>query len=202
MERLLFFLLITVLSLTCKASDLKTDFNPKAISFNDQAVKQIGARNFDSALVLINKSLSVDSSNAYVYSNKVAIYFGMKDFKNALITAKKGLQVDPDDAELYVTAGAICEILADSTMAFDYYKKGIKSYDKRISNPNPYDPIGLSKSRFNRACLLLYCGKKKEGNLELKKLKADKHDIEDFDEFLKVDRQEYLKCLAIKKNAP
>jgi len=198
----MFFLLITVLSSNCKANDLKRNSNPIAISYNDQAVRQIGSRNFNSALMLINKSLSVDSSDVITYSNKVAIYLGLKDFKNALITADKGLYVDSDYAELYVTAGAICEILADSTRAFDYYRKGIKSYAKRISNPNPYDPIELSKSRFNRACLLLYCGRKAEGNLELKKLKADNHDIEEFDEFLKVDRQEYLKCLGIKKNAP
>jgi tetratricopeptide (TPR) repeat protein len=202
MARILFLLLITVLSSIYKATDLMSNFNQIAISYNDQAVRQIGARNLDSALVLINRSLSVDSNSEVAYSNKVTIYFLMKDFKNALITAEKGLLLDPDDAELYVTAGAICEILTDSTMAFDYYRKGIKTYDKRISHPNPNDPIGLSKNRFNRACLLLYCGKEKEGKLELKKLKADKHNIEDFDEFLKVDRQEYLKCIGIKKNAP
>lgn len=202
MERILFFLLITVLSSTCKANDFNTDFNPIAVSYNEQAMMQIRARNFDSALVLINRSLSVDSSKAFVYSNKVAIYLGLKDYKNALITADKGLHVDPDYAELYVTAGSICEILADTKMAFDYYKEGIKSFTRRISNPNPNDPIELSKSRFNRACLLLYCGKEAEGKLELKKLKADNHDIEEFDELLKVDRQEYLKCLGIKKNAP
>ena len=73
MKRLLFLMLIAILISSCKSGDKKTEINPLAISYNNRAVKHLEAQNYDSALVLVNKALSVDSSYTVGYINKVAI---------------------------------------------------------------------------------------------------------------------------------
>ena len=112
MERLLCVMLMTVMMFSCKSVDKKPDIDPLAISYNDQAVKQIQAGHLDSALVLIDKALSIDSCYIIGLANKVGIYMGSYDYKNALIIADKALQIDPNYAEGYAGAGAICEILS------------------------------------------------------------------------------------------
>jgi len=192
MKRLLYLMLIIVLMFSCKAVDKKV-IDPLAISYNNQAAKQLQADNYDSALVLINKALSVDSNYIVGYANKVSIYCELKDYKNALIVADKALQIDPNYAEGYMGAGTICDMMGDSTRAFDYYKKGIDCYDRRISNPK--DQKQLTYSRLNRACLLRYSGKEMEGKRELEKLKAENLGIQLINDFIKMDRKAYLNTI-------
>jgi len=196
MKHLLFLTLITVLMFSCKPVDKKAKINPLAISYNNQAFKQLQTKNYDSALVLINKALSVDSSYIVGYISKVAIYLELKDYKNALIVEDKALQIDSNYAEGYLAAGSICEKVGDSIRAFDYYKKGIDCYDRRISNP--IDQKQLINSRLNRACLLRFSGKEMEGKSELEKLKVEKQDTQLIDGFLKMDRKTYLSNLQNK----
>lgn len=96
----------------------------------------------------------------------------------------------------YAGAAYICEVLGDTIQAFDYYRKGIACYERRISNPKDKDQ--LFNSRFNRACLHRYLGKDQEGKMELEKLKSEKQAQPLIDEFLKMDRQAYLKTLPKK----
>lgn len=186
-------MLIFVISMSCKSVDKKTEIDQLAISFNDQAVKQMQAQNLDSALVMIDKALSVDSCYVVGLANKVGIYIGLRDYKNALIVADKTLQVDPNYAEGYAGAGLLCEILGDTIKAFDYYKRGIDCYERRILHPK--DEKQLTNCRLNRACLLRFCGKEIEGREELEKLKAEKQDIPLIDGLLKMDRHAYLKTI-------
>jgi len=186
-------MLITLLLFSCKALDKKADIDPLAISYNNRAAKHLQAENYDSALVLINKALDVDSNYIVGYANKISIYMKLKDYKNALIISDKALKIDPDYAEGYLEAGTICDIMGDSTRAFDYYKKGIVYYDKRISNPK--DQKKLINSRLNRACLLRYSGKEMEGKRELEKLKAENLGIQLIDDFIKMDRKAYLSTI-------
>ena len=196
MKRLLFLTLISVLIFSCKFGDKKADINPLAISYNNRAVKHLQAQNYDSAMVLINKALSVDSSYTVGYMNKVAIYIELKDYKNALIFEDKLLQMDPDYVEGYTVAGLICEMLGDSTKAFDFYKKGIDCYDKMISNPK--DEKQRINSRLNRAILLRFSGQEIEGKKELEKLKAENQLPQLIDGFLTMDRKTYLSNLKNK----
>ncbi len=197
MKRLLLLLMIIIPTVNCVGYNIYYSKNPKVKKYNEQALNQSAVRNYDGALVLIDRAISLDSKDVCSYYNKVSILWGMKDYKNALITAKKGLLVDPEFVELSVTAGALCEIMADSASAFDYYRKAIKGYEKRIAKPG-YSRE-LSESQFFRACLLRYCGREAEGNRALEKLKEEGFKDNDFIGLLKVDRQEYLKSLGIKK---
>lgn len=193
MKQKLFLTLITVLMFSCKPVDKKADIDSLAMSYNNQAVKQLQIENYDSALVLINKALSVDSTYITGYTSKFAIYCGMKDYKNAMIVIDKTLQIDPNYAEGYMGAGSICDIMGDSVKAFQYYQKGIVSYDKKIANPK--DQMQLTNSRLNRAILLRYCGKELEGKRELEKLKTENLGIKLIDDFLKMDRKAFLTTL-------
>jgi len=193
MKRLFCLTLISATMLSIYAQDRKVDINPLAIEYNDLATKQILVQNYDSALVLINKALSLDGNYTIGYSNKVGIYVGLKDFKKALIAADKLIEIDPHYADGYGMAGGICDVMGDTKMAFDYYKRGISCYDEKILKTN--DPKQLITNRAYRACLLRLIGKEDEGKKELEKLKAENPDNFAFDQLLKLDRQTYLKSL-------
>jgi len=201
MKRLLLAWLIIIPTVIYAANMPRISANPKVKEYNAQACKQLTAGNMDGALVSINKAIRLDSMDVISYHNKVTILMGLKAYKKALMTAKKGIQVDPDYVELLVLAGGLCELLADSASAFDYYKKAIVGFEKRISKPAYARQ--KSESQFNRACLLLYCGREAEGNQALKNLKAEgySHPEDEFSGLLLVDRQAYLKKLGIKVSA-
>jgi len=179
--------------LSIYAQDRKVDINPLAIEYNDLATKRMLVKNYDSALVLINKALSFDDKYTLGYSNKVRIYIGLKDFKKALIAADKLIEIDPHFADGYGLAGVICDIMGNTKMAFKYHKRGISCYDEKILKTD--DPKQQIINRANRACLLRIIGNEIEGKKELEKLKAENPDIPEIDCLLNLDRQTYLKDL-------
>ena len=94
-------------------------------------------------------------------------------------------------------------IRLDSMDVISYHNKVtiLMGFEKRISIPAYARQ--KSESQFNRACLLLYCGREAEGNQALKNLKAEgySHPEDEFSGLLLVDRQAYLKKLGIKVSA-
>lgn len=193
MKKFSCLIFISTIMLSIYAQDRLVDINPLAIDYNDLAIKQIHVQNYDSALVLINKALSLDGNYTLGYSNKIGIYIGMKDYKKALIVADELMKIDPQYVTCYVQAGAICDIMGDSIMAIDYYKKGISCYDEKILKAD--DPKQLLMNRVNRACLLRFVGKEDEGKKELEKLKTDNPDNYAIGPLLKLDRKTYLRSM-------
>jgi len=79
----------------------------------------------------------------------------------------------------------------DTIKAKSYYEKSIEIYDQRISNPDKKQD--LESNRLNRAFSLILIGKEKEGKEEFKNLKSENPDNIIIDEFLKINKQDYIR---------
>ena len=83
------------------------------------------------------------------------------------------------------------DFLGDTIKAKSFYKKSIEIFDQRISNPDKKKD--LESNRLNRAFSLILVGKEKEGKEELKKLKSENPDNIMINEFLKMNKQDYIR---------
>jgi tetratricopeptide (TPR) repeat protein len=185
-------ILITILQ-SCKGQDKKPDYNPKAIEFNDKAVQLMQRMEYDSALFLFNKAIEIDKNYYLPYSNMTGIYLSRKQFDKALLASDKVVEIKPDLAEGWTFAGMLYDRQGDSLTAKKYYNKSIEIYDNRINNPEKKND--LTVNRLNRAVSLILLGQEVEGKNELRKLKTENPDDLMIDEFLKMNKQDYIRQL-------
>ncbi|MGI6047386.1 MAG: hypothetical protein ACOYEG_05180, partial [Petrimonas sp.] len=78
-----------------------------------------------------------------------------------------------------------------------YYNKSIEIFDTRINNPEKKKD--LTANRLNRAISLILVGQEVEGKNELEKLKTENPDDLKIDEFLKINKQDYIRQLIDNK---
>ncbi|MEO6869905.1 MAG: hypothetical protein ABI168_09690, partial [Ginsengibacter sp.] len=176
---------------TCNCQEKKTSYNPKAIEFNNKAMEFIKTEKFDSSLIYLDKAIKIDSTYYIAYGNKCIVYCTLKDFKNALVVTEKEIKAKPDLAEGWTFAGMLNDKLGDTLNALKYYKKSIEIFDERISNPDKQ--TYLKANKLNRAIALILIGQNDKGRDELRKLKQIYPSDEFIDDFLKLNKQEYLK---------
>ena len=183
---------ITILQ-SCKGKDKKPDYNPKAIEFNNKAVQLMQRMEYDSALILFNKAMALDKNYYLPYSNMTGIFLRKKQFDKALQASDKVIEIKPDLAEGWTFAGMLYDRQGDSLTAIKYYKKSIEIFDDRIKNPEK--KRDLTTNRLNRAVSMILLGQEKEGKDELRKLKGENPDDLMIDEFLKMNKHNYIKQL-------
>jgi len=190
MTRLLILNLILILLTSCSGKDKKEVYNPKAIELNNKAVLQMQKSNNDSALMLFDKAIEIDKTYYLPHVNKVGIYVGKKEFEKALAEIEIAITEKPDYAEGWAFAGMLHYGLGDTLEAKTYYKKSVEIFDKKILNPEEKEHI--IANRMNRAVSLILLGQDKDGQDELKKLKAENPDNKVLDEFLNRNGQDFI----------
>ena len=176
---------------SCNGQDKKPDYNPKAIEFNNKAVQLMQRMEYDSALILFNKAIEIDKNYYLPYSNMTGIFLSKKQFDKALKASDKVVEIKPDLAEGWTFAGMLYDRQGDSLTAKKYYKRSIEIYDERIKNSEKKDQI--TANRLNRAFSLILLGQEKEGKDEMRKLKSENPDDLMIDEFLKLNKEDYLR---------
>jgi len=188
-------LITTFLTLTiffsCTSQTEKTDYDPKAIELNNKAGEYYQIGEYDSALYYFDKAIELDENYYLPHSNKVNIYLSRKDYKKALNESELVLKKNPDLAEGWTFTGMLYDFSGDTIKAKSYYEKSIEIYDQRISNPDKKQD--LESNRLNRAFSLILIGKEKEGKEEFKNLKSENPDNIIIDEFLKINKQDYIR---------
>jgi len=191
MRQIIIAFFIFIILPSCKSQTEKTDYNPQAIELNNKAVEYYQIGEYDSALYYYDKAIELDRNYYLPHSNKVNIYLSRKDFKNALNESELVIEKKPDLAEGWTFTGILYDFLGDTIKAKSYYKKSIEIYDHRISNPDKKQ--NLESNRLNRAFSLILIGKEEEGKEEFKKLKSENPDNIMIDEFLKINKQDYIR---------
>ncbi|OPZ32262.1 MAG: Tetratricopeptide repeat protein [Bacteroidetes bacterium ADurb.BinA174] len=187
---------ITILQ-SCKGQSEKPNYNPKAIEFNNKAVQLMQQMEYDSALILFYKAIEIDKNYYLPYSNMAEIYLIRKQFDKALQASDKVVEIKPDLAEGWTFAGMLYDRQGDTLTAKKYYNKSIEIFDTRINNPEKKKD--LTANRLNRAISLILLGQEAEGKDELEKLKTENPDDLKIDEFLKINKQDYIRQLIDNK---
>jgi len=171
MKNLLAVLMFIAL-VSCESNkDQNSEYNPKAIELNNKAIKL--SQNFkeDSALMLYDQAIAMDSSYFLPHFNKVGIYLKNKEYEKALFESEMVVKKKPDSAEGWFLAGLLNEHLGNKEKAMSYYEKSIGLYSGRIKNAEIEGEINDGK--LNRALS--------------KKFLGDNSYIEDFEELGKIE---------------
>lgn len=189
------FTLSAILLLIISCSEQKKHasqgpYDPKAVELNNRAVKLINQYKNDSALILLDKAIAIDESYYVPHSNKVTVYVSQADYKNALRESELAIEKRPDLAEGWTMAGLLNEKLGDSIKANQYYQKSIDLFEARINDPQKKDQIMANK--LSKALSLILHGKEQEGKDELTRLKKENPDNFMIDQFLKINRKEFI----------
>lgn len=190
MTRLIIFSLIWILFASCSGKEKKEVYNPKAIELNNKAIGLMKRFRNDSALVVFDQAIDMDKTYYLPHSNKAVIFVSKKEYDKALMESEKVIQLKPDLAEGWTYAGMLNEKQGNIETAMKYYKKSIELFDERISNPEKKDRIMANK--LSRAFSFILLGQEEKGKEEMRKLKAEKPDELIIDEFLKVNKQDYM----------
>jgi tetratricopeptide (TPR) repeat protein len=124
------------------------------------------------------------------HSNKVTVYVSQADYKKALHESELAIEKRPDLAEGWTMAGLLNEKLGDTIKASQYYQKSIDLFEARINDPQKKDQIMANK--LSKALSMILIGKEQEGKDELNKLKKENPDNFMIDQFLKINRKEFI----------
>lgn len=190
MKRLIFLSLMGIFIWSCSQPGKKDVYNPQSIELNNKAVKLLQNKSLDSALVLFDQAIALDSTYYLAHSNKVGIFMVKKEPEKALAEIETAIRLKPDLAEGWVSAGMFHEGMGDSLTAQAYFKKSVELFDQRILNPEKAEQVFGNK--VNRAVSLILLGKEMEGKEELSKLKAENPDNSFIDELLKRNKQDFI----------
>lgn len=188
-----FFIFIAMVAIVACSNPSKiSDSRTAAMELNNQAAAMIARFQYDSALVLLNIAIDVDSGYYTPHTNKITVYLAKGQYHKALAESEIVVGMVPEKAEIWPVAGMLNELQGDTVKALNYYERGIALYDKLIADPKLEGQVSVN--RLNRAVLLILARKESEGRGELLKLKTDKDkSVNDVAEaFLKLSRQEIM----------
>jgi len=185
--------MLAVLIISCSEQKKKSSFDPydpKAIELNNKAVRLMHQNKNDSAILVFDQAIEADKTYYMPHSNKVTIYVGQREYQKALQESELSIEKRPDLAEGWTMTGMLHEKLGDSITAAKYYQKSIDLFDERISDPKMKEKI--VPNEMSKALSLILLGKEKEGKDILTKLKEDNPKNLVIEEFLKINRKEFI----------
>lgn len=190
MKQLIFLSLMGIFIWSCSQPGKKDIYNPQAIELNNKAVKLLQNGNYDSALVLFDQAIALDSTYYVAHTNKVGIFMVKKEPRKALAEIETAIKLKPDAAGGWELAGMFHDGMGDSIAAQSCYKKSIELIDQQISkSENAKQTFAF---RENRSVLLILLGQEMEGKEELHRLKIENPDNPVIDELLKRSKQDFI----------
>jgi tetratricopeptide (TPR) repeat protein len=193
MQFLALFLFITFSA--CGQQTKNYSVNPKAKQLNDSAVFiAVHSNNYDSAITLLDKAISIDSNFTSAYANKTFFQLQLNQFDTALLTSKKLLGIKPNVPEYIVMTGMICEKLSDTISSREYFTQAAIIYD------NILDTMSKTNKNYdgylmNKAVNLIFLEQQQKGNDILKQVYNDKRneaDKELISMFINKSKQEII----------
>ncbi len=192
MNRLFAFtLLIISIFCGCSAPKKEEKFNPDAIDLNNQAFQLMLKDKYDSALLLLDQAIRLDSHYHLPHSNKASIFIRQKQWEKALEESEMIIEKNPESPTAWTFAGMMHENLGDTLKAKEHYRKSIELFDAAIDNAS--DKEQLKSHRLNRAFSLVLFGKEKEGKVAFEELKAEYPNDRIVEEISKMDKEEFFK---------
>lgn len=185
-----------ILIYSCSNNQHEISFKPEAIELEYEAANLFSQGENDSALLLLDKALQVDSSYYPAYGLKATIYIEENLLDSAIIQLENQIIFKPDFAEAWTLAGILYDRQDDTLKAKEYYEISIMLYDQRIENYKKTDKKDFLRSnRLNRAFNLILAGQELKGrkeSLQLKQEEPNNYDTVIINGLLTKTRQETL----------
>lgn len=157
MKYLIYFI-VSILALAGCKSNVKEhqEYNPEAVELNNRAIELSLSSKKDSALILYDQAIALDSTYYLPHSNKIGIYVSKKEYEKAISEIEMVLKLKPDLAEGWFFAGLLYEHQRNDEKAFAYYTKSIQVFTERINDPSKSAEIVANK--LNRALSKKFIG--------------------------------------------
>ena len=173
--KLISCVLVFIISLfSCKGEANKSCQNTEVIAFNNEAMKYMRKKDFDKALDLFEKSLSIDDNCSSTYSYMMNIYLLKKQFNKAMVVSEKITELKPDHAESWSLSGMLHHAFGDSLVAQKYYNKGVDIYNTKIKNAKNENISDSYKLQRHQLLVLLDRGMEDEEEIKDIYRKLDK----------------------------
>jgi tetratricopeptide (TPR) repeat protein len=167
MRYLIFSILFLSIISCIKAQD---NFNLTSIKLNNLAIEKMKVEDYDTALVLFDEAIAIDSTYFIAYNNKVNCLVAMKDFSEAIKTQRLSLEIKPDLAEGYFFLGMLLDSFGDSVQATNCYYESIELFKYRILKGE-----SLGSNKLNLATAYLFVGQTEKADSIFKKLKENEN---------------------------
>ncbi|WP_026898340.1 tetratricopeptide repeat protein [Daejeonella oryzae] len=195
----LFILSISVSLISCNSADqpnsslndsLQKDSNMKAIQLNDSALLLVSrdSSNLDSALLLTQKALQLDSGNIIVQTNRLSWLVKDKKYAEALREIEILDNLEPANSETIFLHGLLAEKLNKKELAQAKYKQAFLLNDKEFKGKDSDDK--LFQTLRQKWAMTLYFLNEIEGKKEFKKMNSEYPDNKTAADFLSKERAE------------
>ena len=180
----LFCLLFIIVTISCQSKE--HDIAQQVLDLNSKACEIINM-NPDSALILLDSAIKLDSKFSTAYFNEVIIYCNKAQYTKAIECNKNGLKSKPDLAESIMFMGLLYDKTKDTIRANIEYSKAIQLFNLRlkVSNKNS------KANKINRAISLILLGNEK-GREDLNKLLIENPDDSILKDLQKFGKAEYI----------
>lgn len=179
---------IAILMFSCNS--LKRD---QAFKLEEQAMNLIMNRNYDSALIILDKAIEMDKSYYSAYRNKAQVYLRKKEYNKALEINEEILKMLPESDMDWTSQGLVYDQIFDSINAKRCYLKSIQILDKKISETNDIEKV--LKYRLDRAFMYILTDDTSKGKAELKELKGVSPEYFMIDSMMLLSRKELIEDL-------
>ena len=144
---------------------LNTEFNSRAIKLNNRAIdlysyvggEPVSKRDsllLDSALVLLNKAIKIDTQYYLAYANKAMILSKFKKYPEAIEVLSYIVRIRPNYAEGFANQGFLYEKTGNYEKAVAKYHEAIEAYLRRLNEP--YKIIDRVNIQADIAFMLLF----------------------------------------------
>ena len=138
---ILLFLFITFFSIGCSHSQSKSESDAKILTdeanqlqINYDPKKESRSNVNESAITLLNKAISKDSTYLEAYCEKLIAQNSLKKFVEALVTAKQMIKIRPEVYYVNTQVGMAYDRTGDTATAITYYKKALVIVNKLLDN--------------------------------------------------------------------
>lgn len=185
MSKHLGLFIITLMFLGCNPK-AKINHEEDARRLNNRATELIEV-NPDSALLLLDAAIKLDSNMHITYFNKMTVYCNKGEYFKAIEVTNQGLQKKPDFAEGRTFLGMLYDKTGQHNKANGEYLKAFQTYSDRLQKGDNKNPA----NELNQAVTLLLLGKE-EGKKKIEQLIAKNPSDESLQSFKNFDKSAYI----------
>jgi len=132
------YLIPTAILLFLSLVSCSNEAKEEARKLNNQAAKMPEQSN-DSAMLLLDSSLAIDSTNPAVYFNRVGILMKAEKYKEAIKELVAIEKLEPTNAEAIVFQGLLYEKINNKPAALVKYNRGAELTAMKTKNLSPQD---------------------------------------------------------------